>query len=298
MRLTAAFTERELQELRAEIPFSFRTHTTIGTGGDAAAALYPATAEAFAFAVRRLQDTAIPFLVLGRGSNVLASDSGYCGVVLKTDRMRKLFLTDRGVSAQCGVNLSRLLAFCAQYGRGGLHFLAGIPATVGGAVFMNAGAGGRFVAEKLSGVTALCGGEMRLFSAEECAFSYKHSRFMNGFEYVLAAEFSTEFCDKQSILRDIDRVLKQRSCLPRGRSMGCVFKNPPTCAAGALIERAGMKGASAGDAVVAQEHANFILNRGEASAAQIRSLIERVRIRVYEVCGVRLEEEIRYIGDF
>ena len=100
----------------AEIPFSFRAHTTIGVGGDAEAALYPATAEGFSFAVSRLRSAGIAFLVLGKGSNVLASDAGYRGVVLRTDRMRSLTLTEQGILAQCGVGVGSLLRFAAENG--------------------------------------------------------------------------------------------------------------------------------------------------------------------------------------
>ena len=298
MYIADVFSESELRAFGAEIPFSFRAHTTIGVGGDAEAALYPATAEGFSFAVSRLRSAGIAFLVLGKGSNVLASDAGYRGVVLRTDRMRSLTLTEQGILAQCGVGVGSLLRFAAENGRGGLHFLAGIPASVGGAAFMNAGACGRYIGETIRCVTALCGENAHLFSSDECAFSYKHSLFMEQPFYILSVEFMTESGEKKSILRDIDRVICARDRLPRGKSMGCVFKNPPDVSAGTLIEQAGLKGASVGDAVVAQEHANFILNRGKASAAQIRELIETIRMRVYAVSGVRLEEEIRYIGEF
>lgn len=285
-------------DLPQKRPFSFRAATTIGAGGTASAALYPRSEAEFAETVARLEAQGIPFCVLGCGSNVLASDKGFGGAVIKTDRMETLRLLPQGIEAACGVRIARLLSFAAANHCGGLEFLAGIPASTGGAVFMNAGACGKFAAERVLSVRALYRGSVMEMAAEECAFSYKHSLFMDEPIYVLSAVFQTVCGDKQSILREIKRVLVRRSRLPRGKSMGCVFKNPSGCSAGELIEQAGLKGAFIGDAVVAREHANFILNRGGATASEIRSLIEHVRARVFENSGVTLEEEIRYIGEF
>lgn len=279
-------------------PFSFCRNTTICAGGDAPYAFYPRSAEEFCAAVRILRESACPFAVLGRASNVLASDGGFDGIVLKTDNMVALQKTEGGIFAECGVSVSALLAFAAKNGCGGLHFLAGIPASVGGAVFMNAGAGGAFIGGRIHSVTALCGGETIVLPAAACGFSYKHSLFMDRPYYILGAQLSTERADRASVLRQAAAVLRQRRRLPRGKSMGCVFKNPEGASAGALIERAGLKGLRIGGAYVSCEHANFILNRGDATAAQIRRLIETVRDRVYAESGVRLEEEIRYIGEF
>ncbi len=298
MDIRTAFSEEEWKALRAEQPFAFSRHTTIGTGGNALCALYPSSPEMLENALSRLARIGVPRIVLGRGSNVLASDSGFCGVVIKTDRLCMLRRCGQIIEAGSGVRIAKLLAFAAASGCGGLHFLAGIPASVGGAVFMNAGAGGIYIGSRVRSVTALCGKTVRRFTAEECAFSYKHSVFMEKPCCVLSVEFTTDNADKQSILRDINGVISARRRLPRGRSMGCVFKNPQGDPAGALIERAGIKGVSVGGAIVSPAHANFILNTGGASSADVYALIQAVKSAVLRRCGVLLEEEIRYIGEF
>ena len=163
---------------------------------------------------------------------------------------------------------------------------------------MNAGAQGCCMADIVRSVTAWSEGEIVRVPARECRFSYKRSRFMEWGECVISAELQLKNGDLQSILSDIDRVKRRRSALPSGRSMGCVFQNAGGVSAGALIERAGCKGMSCGGAYVSARHANFLINRGDATARDFVCLIERIRARVRERTGILLREEIRYIGVF
>ncbi len=282
----------------AERDFSFARHTTVGIGGRAPLCLYPQTAEGAACAVRACLRLGVPFFPLGAGANVLAADGGFDGAVLSTEKLRALFAEGETVVAESGVRTGALLSFLTARGQGGFACMAGIPASVGGAVYMNAGtARGHFGDGVLS--VAGIGADGRYFerNGKECAFAYKHTAFMDEGGLILSVRLRAPRCGREEAAREIAASLAARAGLPRGKSMGCVFKNPPGVSAGALIEAAGMKGAREGDAFVSARHANFIVNGGHASAREVRALIGRVRGAVLRAAGVRLEEEIVYIGE-
>lgn len=293
-RLAAACAR--LRGIEVLSPFSFREHTTVGIGGTSPLALVPNSAEQLVSALRVLENEEVPFVLLGNGSNVLVSDAGFGGVVVLTKRVDHVEVRGDRVIAACGAPLAKVLRVAAKHGLGGIAFLAGIPATVGGAVFMNAGAGGKYIAERLESVTAYRRGTERL-PACACDFAYKHSVFMQSGGAILGAEFRLFPMSAQAAEDEIAGALAARTSLPCGRSMGCVFKNPPGLSAGELIDRAGLKGAQCGGAFVSDRHANFIINGGGASSRDVALLIGRIREQVYRRFGVRLEEEIRMIGE-
>lgn len=282
----------------AERDFSFAGHTTVGIGGSARLCLYPASLAAAENAMRAVARAGVPYVVLGAGANVLAADAGFDGVVISTEKMRSVRTDGETVFAESGANMSRLLRRLAEEGLGGLSFMAGIPASVGGAVYMNAGTARGHIGDRVLAVRALSAdGRLLEFSARDCAFGYKHTAFTDAGLLLLTVKLRARYCCRERALADMQEVLAERARLPRGRSMGCVFKNPEGFSAGALIERAGMKGAREGGAFVSCEHANFIINGGSATAREVRALIERVRRAVFRETGVRLTEEIVYIGD-
>ena len=288
----------ELARFHCRKNFTFRRHTTLGVGGNAPLALFPRGAAELASAFCCLRAAGIPHCMLGNGSNMLVSDAGFDGAVIATKEANALSVRGDIVAAESGAPLSTLLAAAARASLDGAAFVQGIPATVGGALFMNAGAGGRCMADIVRSVTALIGGKVCTLSAAECAFGYKDSIFQKEECCILSAEFKLKKGDLHSILSDIDRVKERRSALPRGRSMGCVFRNAGGRPAGELIERAGCKGMTCGGAYMSREHANFLINRGDATAADCATLIASVRARVLAQTGIRLKEEIRYIGVF
>ena len=291
--LCAAFPDMPHEE-----DFSFRAHTTVGVGGCAPLALYPRGAAELAALLRYVSERGLPYFVLGNGSNLLASDAGFDGAVICTRFVRSVRAEGERIAADCGARLASVLAAAVRQSLCGATFLQGIPATVGGAIFMNAGAQGRCMADIVRSVTAWSEGEIVRVPARECRFAYKRSRFMEWGECVISAELQLKNGNLQSILSDIDRIKRRRSALPSGRSMGCVFQNAGGVSAGALIERAGCKGMSCGGAFVSARHANFLINRGDATARDFVCLIERIRARVRERTGILLREEIRYIGVF
>ena len=276
--------------------FCFAEHTSIGTGGPAEYFVRPLSQEGAQNALSCLYSLGIPAVYLGAGSNVLASDQGFGGAAVCTDALTGAAFDGALVTAGSGVKCGSLLTAAARRGLGGLSFMAGIPASVGGAVRMNAGTAAGHIGE-LCQEAVCCDGKGKLFtfSQSECAFSYKHTAFADNGMLILRARLRL----RQSVdpFKEIAAAKKARSGLPRGRSMGCVFKNPPDASAGALIERCGLKGARSGGAYVAEEHANFIINGG-ASSAEIRALAEHIRRTVLEKTGVLLQEEIVYIGEF
>lgn len=285
-------------EIPHEEGFSFRQHTTVGVGGCAPLACYPRGIDELVSLLNFLTERQIPYCVIGNGSNLLVSDAGFDGIVICTQRVCSMQASGNVLTADCGAGLCSVLAFAVQHGLGGAAFFQGIPATVGGAVYMNAGAQGCCMKDIIRAVTAWRNGDIVQIPAEKCRFSYKHSLFMDDDSCILSAELQLKNEDVESILSDINRIKQRRSALPGGRSMGCVFQNADGISAGALIEQSGCKGMSCGGAAVSDAHANFLINRGDATARDFVRLIEDVRARVLSRTGVLLKEEIRYIGVF
>ncbi len=277
-------------DLSSERDFSFSRHTTVGCGGTADAGVSPTRDELIPL-IDFLREEGIPYCFLGAGANVLPADGPFRGAVIRFNRMNELCTDGTAVEAGAGVPLGTLLRTMRDRGLGGLEFMTGIPASVGGAVVMNAGTASGHIGDAVSCVTALESGVFRTFSAAECAFSEKYSIFQRGLAVV-----GVRLCGKDSSrTENLQRTAffaAKRSRLPRGRSMGCVFVNPPQESAGRLIEACGLKGMGIGGAYVSEKHANFILNEGGTSS-DIARLIDFVKLRVYAETGILLKEEIR-----
>ncbi len=280
---------RDLRDLPGEFVAdeSLRRHTTFRIGGPAAVMYWPNEPEALTEAVRWARGADVPWRVLGGGSNVLFQDRGFPGLVLSTARMRGLEVAEDAIRVQAGHPLAHLV----RYGMGAL---AGIPGTAGGAAVMNAGTRHGCMADHLEWLTALDGrGRVRLLSAADCELSYRDSSLRRLGWPVLSMGLRVE-----SEAVDAQRVLEERKgTQPSGMaSAGCVFRNPVDGpAAGWLIDRAGLKGFSVGDAVVSPVHANFICNAGRARASDVLALIERVRCRVQQVFGIWMGLELDII---
>lgn len=284
-----------LRDIPYDAPFSLGAHSTVGVGGDASVAFRPRGAGQIVRCVRAAEQEKVPYFLLGFGSNVLPADAGFRGAIIRTVHAGRMVLRGGRLFAECGAPVAAMLSLAAAHGRGGLAFLAGIPATVGGALFMNAGARGCYIGGAAESVTVYEKGEVRCLRAGECRFDYKDTRFMHEGSVILSATFRTEADERAG--EAIAAALAARASLPRERSMGCVFKNPCGASAGELIERAGLKGLRIGGARVSEKHANFIVNCGGATAADFCRVIAAVREKVFSETGIVLEEEIRYIGD-
>ena len=301
-----ALTELLGERLRFGVPLA--RHTSLQVGGPAEALASPRCAADVATCAKLCHRYAIPLTPIGGGFNLLVCDGGLPGLVLRTDRLRTLAV-DAGVEgerrgpalfAEAGVSHSQIARFAERQGLTGLEFAAGIPGSVGGWVAMNAGIPDREVGDAILDVdvATLCGDRERR-SGTSMAFRYRAAAALAPGEVVVAARFALEAAAPARIGECVSRHLaRRRRTQPLDRpSCGSVFKNPPGVRAGELIEAAGCKGVRTGGAEVSSLHANFIINRGGATAKDVLALIERVRERVLAQTGIALESEVRIVGE-
>ncbi|MDQ7819791.1 MAG: UDP-N-acetylmuramate dehydrogenase [Armatimonadota bacterium] len=276
-------------------------HVSFRIGGPADVLAVPRSVRELRAVVRWLFDAGLPFVVLGQGSNVLIADAGIRAVVLKIGKGLDGVAFDGGrVTAQAGAGLPFLARAAAARGLAGLEFAAGIPASVGGAVVMNAGAHGHAMAEVVRSVRVLQPDGERVLAAAELAYGYRTSALQRQVGVVVEATLQLRQGDPAAVRELTDRWLAQRAATqPLGPpSSGCVFRNPPGDHAGRLIDLAGGKGLQVGGARVSEVHANYILNTGAATAADVLALMRQVSGLVMEKFGVRLEPEIKLVGEF
>lgn len=278
-------------QARFEEDFSFARHTTIGCGGCAALAVSQSDAKSAASLLGFLSDNGIPHCFLGAGANVLPEDAFYHGVVVRFDRLNELSVSGNTLSVGAGVPLGRALRFARERELSGMEPFTGIPATVGGGICMNAGIAVRHFSDLAESVTAIVNGRIEEIPVSACAFGEKSSLFQKGIA-VVGARLKLIPSSQAEIAQVSERYRLRRRSLPKGRSMGCTFVNPPGVSAGKLIEECGLKGFSVGKAFVSDVHANFIINRG-TSAADVACIVARVKEVVFKEKGVRLREEIK-----
>ena len=284
-------------EIKAGEPMA--AHTSFRIGGPSALMLLPASAEELTEALRLLHARGVRPLLLGAGTNVLAPDEGLPGVTVLTRGVSAIEQTGPDtVMACCGALLSRLAVFAQERGLAGLEFAHGIPGTVGGGVFMNAGAyGGEIRQVAVRTTVILPDGALKDYAGEEQGFRYRGSAFQAAKGTVLRTEFRLTPGDPAEIrARMQDLAQRRRSKQPLELpSAGSAFKRPEGHYAGALIEAAGLKGFRIGGAAVSEKHAGFVVNLGGATAADVRALLAAVQQRVFEQSGVMLEPEIRLL---
>lgn len=267
--------------------------STMRTGGKVARVCRPESEAEF---VAALKQTDEPFTVLGNGSNVIFSSAGYNGTVLLTEGLNTLSETESGFICGAGLSLSAVAAQAAKRGLSGLEFAYGIPGTVGGGIYMNAGAYGGEMKDVLKSVRCVSkGGEVINLSAKDADLAYRESVFMRGGLYILSAELVLTAGERDQInAKMAENMAKRRSKQPlEFPSCGSVFKRPVGHFAGALIEGVGLKGLTVGGAQVSEKHAGFIINRGGATGDDVIALIRRVQDTVFEKTGVRLETEVK-----
>ncbi len=288
-----------LLELKREEPLSL--HTSFHIGGPAEVMAFPRTTEELTGLLCMARKMEIRPRLLGAGTNVLAPDEGLRGLVIVTrDCLIGLERCgDTKITAMSGVSMAKLALFAMQAGLTGLEFAHGIPGTVGGGVYMNAGAYGgeiRQVAEETEFLTMA--GEIETVSGEAQGFAYRTSAFQNREGVLLRTKFALTPGNPEVIRARMQELAEKRRAsqpleLP---SAGSAFKRPVGGYAAALIEQAGLKGFQTGGAAVSEKHAGFIVNRGGATAADVLRLIEIVQKRVLETSGILLEPEIRLWG--
>ncbi|MDR3605979.1 MAG: UDP-N-acetylmuramate dehydrogenase [Oligoflexia bacterium] len=287
-------------------------YTYYRIGGPAALLLVPKSREDLAWIQEGLRASRAPLFVLGMGSNILASDAGFPGVVVRAGRLN-LEIEDEGggvIRTGGSVSISTLLRRAAIEGWGGLEFLTGIPGSVGGAVVMNAGTHLGESASALLGVDWISlqtdaqddGASARIFSGDELKYQYRKNLYLPGAGVVWSARWKIQMAAPAEVKRQIDETLvRRKSTQPLDRpSCGSVFKNPKESGKSAwqVIDQLGLRGHRIGDAQFAEKHSNFILNLGHARAADVRGLIDLAKARALAELGIRLEEEVMYVGSF
>lgn len=275
-------------------------HTTFRIGGEADVFIKPASEEVLKGVLFALKETGIPYYCIGGGSNLLVSDFGIRGAALYTGGFSDMTLLD-GCVIECGagVKLSRMCSFALENSLSGCEFAWGIPGTVGGAVYMNAGAYGGEVKDILVSVRHMTpDGEIEEVSAESLKLGYRTSVYDKNRNIILSAKFKLHPGDKNEIREKMDDLLarrkeKQPIDLP---SAGSTFKRPEGHFAGTLIEQCGLKGTAVGGAAVSEKHAGFVVNaNGEATCSEVLRLIELVKNTVFEKTGVLLEPEVKVV---
>lgn len=279
-----------------------KQHTTFRVGGPADFFAMPDTREKLREITALCKEEGVPYYIIGNGSNLLVSDSGYRGVIIQIYReMNDISVSGNRVTAQAGALLSGIAGKALEEGLAGMEFAAGIPGTLGGACMMNAGAYGGEMKDILESVVVMTReGEFCTLSSEELDMGYRTSVIAKREYIVLEATMILRKGkpeDIQSRMEELreKRVSKQPLNYP---SAGSTFKRPEGYFAGKLIEDAGLRGFQTGGAQVSEKHCGFVINKGDASAADILELMRQVSVRVEEKFGVVLEPEVRRLGEF
>lgn len=273
-------------------------HTTFRIGGEATVFVTADTAEHVSAIWRLCREAEMPLMVIGNGSNLLVSDNGFDGIVLRLSP-RETIVDGCRVRAAAGSSLTKLCNDVCEAGLSGLEFAFGIPGSVGGAVFMNAGAYGGQLSDVLRRVTAITPtGDVVTMDAASLELGYRHSVFMDNGYIVLEAEFELTPSDPCAIRAAMmDYLTRRRDKQPlEYPSAGSFFKRPEGHFAGALIEQCGLKGLTVGGAAISEKHAGFIINLGGATCADVLALGEAVSKTVKERFGVELEREVQLVG--
>lgn len=288
-------------EVRADEPM--KNHTSFKIGGTADLFVTVSNKEQLDFVIRFARQENIPLFVLGNGSNLLVSDRGIRGTVLRLsgEFCDIGFHSDGSIHCGSGAQLSKLCAFALENSLTGLEFAWGIPGSCGGAAFMDAGAYGGEMKDAVISCehVDLSTGEWGSFEGDELDFAYRHSVYSGGGYVITALNLRLEKGDKQAIRAKMDELMARRKDKQplEYPSAGSVFKRPVGYFAGGLIEQCGLKGAQVGGAQVSPKHAGFIVNVGGATCEDVLGLIEKIQRTVREETGVELECEVRKTGE-
>lgn len=300
--LEKTFFQTKIETILPHIDIKFNElmskHTSFRIGGPAEVMAFPKNPEELAAILNAAALLDSKPVILGAGTNVLAPDSGISGLVvcLKDCLNGMELLEDNCIRIYAGVTMTRAAVFAAGYGLSGLEFAHGIPGTVGGGVYMNAGAYGGEISQICKSVNVMDGnGNIFTYNADEMKFSYRHSRLEEEKEIVISAVFALTKKPTEEIKAYMQDLMNRRKNsqpldLP---SAGSAFKRPAGGYAAALIDQTGLKGYRVGNAAVSEKHAGFVVNLGGATAQEVKQLLREVTDKVYEQHQIRLEPEVR-----
>ncbi len=275
---------------------SLKELCTLGIGGPARDYIEVNTIETLQSLIKHCKEEGLRYFILGKGSNTLFDDRGFDGVVIH-NKISFFNETSPGVfHVGAGYSFSRLGAQTARQGWSGLEFASGIPGSVGGAVFMNAGANGTETCKYLSSINYIDeNGVLHTYSIEELQFSYRYSSFHEKKGAIVGATFTLIPSDKARE-KQLKIIHYRTETQPYGeKSAGCIFRNPPDHPAGKLIETCKLKGEKQGDAQVSLLHGNFLINTGSATSKDVLALVKKLQVEIKKQHGIELESEVRYI---
>jgi UDP-N-acetylmuramate dehydrogenase len=291
---------KELQKMfrgRVALNEPLSRYTSFRIGGPADYFFEPADREDLVALVGYLRRRDVPFMLVGKGSNMLVADEGIRGAVINLQEgFDRVGIENDVIRVEAGMSIARFVDFCIRNSFKGVEMLAGIPGTVGGAIIMNAGAYGGEISDRLVDVEVLRGGSIVRVPREEAGFRYRKSGFAG--DIVLGATFNMERGDMEELME-----MRRELLIKRNRAQpvnfpnsGSMFKNPPGSHAARLIEEAGLKGRKSGMAQISEKHANFIVNHGDARAEDVLALITQARDAVKKKFGITLELEVKLVG--
>ena len=285
------------ERIRRDEPMA--RHTTMGVGGPADWFLLPETAEELTALAQALLAADVPYFVLGGGANLLVHDKGIRGVVIAMNRLSGIDISGNKITALAGTSTAAVARAAYEAALSGLEFAAGIPGTIGGAAYMNAGAFGGEMVQVVRRITTLDeAGAQHMYDVSELSYTYRHSRFMEHSETIVSVEMALLPGNKETMAARMEEYRqKRRETQPSDRSAGSPFKRPEGIAAAKLIDDLGLKGFSVGGAAVSEKHAGFVINRGHATCADVLAVMEEIRNRVQARYGILLEPEVRIVGE-
>lgn len=296
----ALFAETMGAEVIINAPMS--KYTSFKCGGNASLLIIPDSVDGIKMIIDRCREKGVEPLIIGNGSNLLVTDGGINGVVIKIgSKLSKIELLDETtVYCEAGASMKSLCMFALENSLSGLEFAYGIPGTVGGGVYMNAGAYGGEMKDVIFSVNHIDkNGNFGSLEKDELDLNYRHSAYTDNGYTILSAILKLKKADKTEIKESMDDKLrrrKEKQPLEYG-SAGSTFKRPEGYFAGALIEQSGLKGYTVGGAQVSEKHAGFVINKNGATATDVITLIRDVQDKVYEKFGVKLETEVKIIGE-
>lgn len=277
-----------------------KRHTALGVGGKAFCFAEVDSLYGLNLLISIAKRFRVKYKVIGNGTNLLVSDTGFNGLIIRLTKLTDVFLKKDQVRAMAGAGLNKLINFAIDNKLTGVESLFGIPATVGGAIVMNASAFGHNISDYLTTVETLNNGKIKVYDKSDCKFGYRKSRFLGKKEVVVSACFHFPKREENDLpFAQLKRYRDLRKATqPVGKSCGSVFKNNKNLCAGELIDKAGLKGYSIGGARVSTKHGNFIIADARANASDVYSLIKFIKRQIWEKYSVQLEEEVEYLGEF
>ncbi len=276
-----------------------KNHTSFKIGGECDYFVIPENTQQLKAVIAKVKELKMPYFILGKGSNLLVSDSGIEGVVISLSGLADISVNGDIITAGAGVSVAALCTVALENGLSGLEFAYGIPGSVGGGLYMNAGAyGGEFSDTVVKAEYLTADGEIAQIDVKDMALGYRTSIFKTNGGVILSATFRLKKGDKAEIKAQMDDFLNRRKTKQplEYPSAGSTFKRPTGYFAGALIEQNNLKGFSVGGAMVSEKHAGFVINYDNATAEDVKALMKKIQQEIKENDGVELEPEVIFVG--